>query len=62
MYRKCRWFQHASGLGLSLLFFSVLPACKPLIEVKVDAQCGPEAVKDIPPTGCKRMPDGSWKC
>lgn len=62
MSREHRWFQIAFRLILPLLFLTVLPACKPLIEVTVHTQCGPEAVKDIPPTGCKRMPDGSLKC
>ncbi len=57
------WFWIGSGLVLSFLFFIVLSACNtPLIQVTVNV--GPEAMKDkdIPPTGCKRMPDGSWKC
>jgi hypothetical protein len=62
MKREHGWFQIGSGLVLSLLFLIVLPACKPLIEVKVDAQCGSEAIKDdgSPPKGmeCPLNPDG----
>jgi hypothetical protein len=70
MKRELGWFQIGSGLVLSLLFLIVLPACKPLIEVKVDAQCGPKGDKEDPPTGpgaspcrwegntCTHKPDG----
>ncbi len=59
MNRGREWLRIGSGLLLSLLFLMVLSACvKPLLEVTVRAQCGPEAVegKDAPPTGCKRHP------
>jgi hypothetical protein len=53
MKRKPKWFRISSGLVLSLLFLMVLPACKPLIEVTVHAQCASEAMRgdDTPPTG-----------
>jgi hypothetical protein len=60
MKRERGWFQIGAGLALSLLFLMVLPACKPLIQVTVAAQCGPEAMKDenSPPKGkpCKMNP------
>lgn len=65
MKRERRWFQIGSGLALSLVSLMILPACKPLIEVKVDATCGPERETNSPPTGpsrsqsCDKNPDGS---
>lgn len=58
MKKEWRWFQIGSGLVLSVVFLTVLPACKPLIEVTVQAQCAPVSMKDKdnPPTGCKRNP------
>lgn len=52
MKRELGWLRIGSGLVLSLLFLIVLPACtKPLIQVSVDAKCGPEAIGNEPPTG-----------
>lgn len=60
MKKERRWFQIGSGLVLSLLFLTVLPACHtPLIEVKVDAQCGPKGDKEDLPTG-PASPSCNW--
>lgn len=57
MKREHGWFQIGVRLVL-LLSFVVFAGC-----AKVYVNCAPsEAMKDNPPTGCKRMPDGSWKC
>jgi hypothetical protein len=60
MKREFGWFRIGSGLILSLLLLAVVPACKPLIEVTVHAQCSPPAATtdhSPPPTGC---PNGRW--
>ena len=59
MKKERGWFQLGAGLILSLLFLMVLPACKPLIEVTVRAQCTPQAamIED------NSLPTGSeWTC
>lgn len=56
MSRERGWLQTCSGLALFLLFLMVLPACKPLIEVTVHAQCAPEAMKENDAPGCKINP------
>jgi hypothetical protein len=73
MKRELGWLRSGSGLVLSLLFLMSISACtKPLIEVKVDAQCGPNKDNDNTlPTGpgkgtscrwdgdtCTHKPDG----
>ena len=59
MKREPRWIGIGSGLVLSMLFLTILPACKPLIEVTVRSQCTPQAAmiddNDLP-TG------GVWTC